>query len=79
MKMQKNSKRQLGRFESWDMGFLLKDLSRDEVEAWVKIIQNKVEKEYYKGSDHDKSDDKNKDYKMSDKNKDGDKDKENNK
>ena len=54
MKMHKHLKEKRERLKGWNLDFLMKDLSRNEMEIWVEIIQSKVEDEYYKGIKHKK-------------------------
>ena len=54
MKMHKHLKEKRERLKGWNLDFLMKDLSRNEIEKWVEIIQSKVEDEYYKGIKHKK-------------------------
>ena len=54
MKMHKHLKEKRERLKGWNLDFLMKYLSRNEMEIWVEIIQSKVEDEYYKGIKHKK-------------------------
>ena len=43
--MHKYLKKKRERLKDWNLDFLMKDLSRNEIEKWVEIIQSKVEDE----------------------------------
>lgn len=45
MKMHKHLKEKRERLKGQNLDFLMKDLSRNEIEKWVEIIQSKVEDE----------------------------------
>ena len=69
MKMHKHLKEKRERLKGWNLDFLMKYLSRNEMEIWVEIIQSKVEDEYYKGIKHKKINNKSKNFKLKNKNK----------